>query len=149
MKAFIQRAKSGKVRINGQVFGEIQSGYVILLGVGHDDNEKDAELLAEKTANLRIFSNQEGKFDYSLLEVKGQALVVSQFTLMADLKKGRRPDFTKAAQPSLAEKLYLYFVQCLKNKGIEVKTGKFGSEMEVEIINHGPVTIMLDTENSE
>lgn len=118
---------------------------MVLLGVGEGDTEADAAALAVKAANLRIFSNDAGKFDHSLLDVKGEALVVSQFTLYGDAAKGRRPDFTAAAKPPEAERLYLYFVGQLAAEGVPVKTGIFGADMEVEIINDGPVTIWLDT----
>jgi len=133
------------VAIDGVNRAEIGAGYVVLLGVGEGDAETDAETLADKTANLRIFSNSGGKFDHSLLDVKGEALVVSQFTLYGDASKGRRPDFTAAAKPEQANRLYEYFVKCLKAKGIEVKTGVFAADMTVEIVNAGPVTIWLDS----
>jgi len=149
MRALIQRVKRAALTIDGKNRGEIGPGYVVLLGVGEGDVEKDAEFLADKTANLRIFSNSEGKFDNSLLDVGGEALVVSQFTLYGDTRKGRRPDFTAAAKPAEANKLYEYFVKCLKNKGLEVKTGVFAAAMVVEIINDGPVTIWLDSKNAD
>jgi D-tyrosyl-tRNA(Tyr) deacylase len=124
----------------------IGPGLVVLLGVGEGDAEADADLLAEKTANLRIFSNAEGKFDHSVLDTGGEALVVSQFTLYGDASKGRRPDFTAAAKPAAANALYQYFVSALEAKGVPVKTGVFAADMEVEIVNDGPVTILLDTQ---
>ncbi|MFA6433112.1 MAG: D-aminoacyl-tRNA deacylase [Elusimicrobiales bacterium] len=145
MKALVQRVKRAAVEIGGATHNRIGPGYVVLLGVGEGDTEKDAEFLADKTANLRVFSNPEGKFDHSLLDVKGEVLVVSQFTLYGDASKGRRPDFTKAARPQEANRLYEYFVSCLKAKGLAVKTGVFAADMTVEIINDGPVTIMLDS----
>lgn len=145
MRALIQRVLKGKVTVHNNIIGEISKGFVIFLGVGENDSQQDCENLAEKIANIRIFSNEQGKFDKSILDINGQALVVSQFTLYADTRKGRRPDFTHAAKPEIAEKLYNYFVQCLKNKGIDTKTGMFAAEMKVELINDGPVTIWLDT----
>lgn len=145
MRALIQRVKKAAVEIAGATHSRIGPGYAILLGVGEGDTEKDAEFLADKTANLRVFSNSEGKFDHSLLDVKGEALVVSQFTLYGDAAKGRRPDFTRAAKPGEAARLYEYFVKCLEDNGVNVKTGLFAADMTVEIINDGPVTIMLDT----
>lgn len=145
MRALIQRVKRAAVAIDGRNRAETGPGYAILLGVGEGDAETDAEALADKTAGLRIFSNSEGKFDHSLLDVGGEALVVSQFTLYADTRKGRRPDFTGAAKPAAANRLYEYFVKCLRDKGIEVKTGVFAAEMTVEIVNDGPVTIWLDS----
>jgi len=144
MRALIQRVKRGGVK-TGAVHNAIGPGLVVLLGVGGGDTEADADFLAEKTANLRVFSNAEGKFDLSLLDVKGEALVVSQFTLYGDASKGRRPDFTAAAKPAEASRLYEHFAARLKEKGVPVKTGVFAADMEVEIINDGPVTIWLDT----
>ncbi len=144
MRAVIQRVKRGGVS-TGTVLNRIGPGLVVLLGVGTGDSEADAVLLAEKTANLRVFSNAGGKFDHSLLDVKGEALVVSQFTLYGDASKGRRPDFAAAARPEEAVKLYERFVKALADKGVPVKTGVFAAAMEVEIINDGPVTILLDT----
>ncbi|MDD2804069.1 MAG: D-aminoacyl-tRNA deacylase [Elusimicrobiales bacterium] len=144
MRALIQRVKRGGVK-TGAVHNAIDRGLVVLLGVGEGDSEADADLLAEKTAHLRIFSNAEGKFDHSLLDVKGSALVVSQFTLYGDASKGRRPDFTAAAKPAEAARLYEYYSERLRGKGVPVKNGVFGADMEVEIINDGPVTIWLDT----
>lgn len=144
MRALIQRVKRGGVK-TGAVHNTIGRGLVVLLGVGEGDAEADADLLAGKTANLRIFSNAEGKFDHSLLDVKGEALVVSQFTLYGDAAKGRRPDFTAAARPAEAARLYEYYSERLRAKGVPVKTGVFAADMEVEILNDGPVTIWLDT----
>ena len=132
--------------IDNKVNGAIAEGYVIFLGVGQGDTKTDADYLSENTANLRIFSNSEGKFDHSLLDIKGEALVISQFTLYGNTRKGRRPDFMKAANPEMADKLYQYFNESLRKKGVQVKTGIFAAEMIVEIINDGPVTIMIDSE---
>ena len=144
MRALIQRVKRAGVKTAGAQ-ENIGPGLVVLLGVGEGDAEADADLLSEKTANLRIFSNAAGKFDHSLLDVKGEALVVSQFTLYGDASRGRRPDFTAAARPPEAHRLYEYFVKALRGKGVPVKTGIFAADMEVEIINDGPVTIWLDS----
>lgn len=144
MRALIQRVKRGGVKTAG-THSAIGPGLVVLLGVGEGDAEADADLLAEKTANLRVFSNSAGKFDHSLLDVKGEALVVSQFTLYGDASKGRRPDFTAAARPAEAAALYEYFIKALRGKGVPVKTGVFAADMEVEILNDGPVTIWLDS----
>ncbi|MCM2268015.1 MAG: D-aminoacyl-tRNA deacylase [Elusimicrobiales bacterium] len=144
MRALIQRVKRGGVKTAGTQRA-IGAGFVVLLGVGEGDTEADADLLAEKTANLRIFSNADGKFDHSLLDVKGEALVISQFTLYGDASKGRRPDFTAAAKPAQAARLYEHFATALAAKGAPVKTGVFAADMEVEIINDGPVTIWLDS----
>ena len=145
MRELIQRVRRAAVAVDGVNRAEIGAGYVILLGVGEGDAETDAEALADKTANLRVFSNSEGKFDHSLLDVKGSALVVPQFTLYGDTRKGRRPDFTAAAKPEAANRLYEYFVNCLREKGLEVKTGVFAAAMTVELVNDGPVTIWLDS----
>lgn len=145
MRTLIQRVTKAAVEIAGTPYSSIGPGYAIFLGVGEGDTEKDAEFLADKTANLRVFSNSDGKFDHSLLDVKGEALVVSQFTLYGDATKGRRPDFTKAAKPAEADRLYKYFIACLSAKGIKVKTGLFAADMTVEILNDGPVTIILDS----
>jgi D-aminoacyl-tRNA deacylase len=144
MRAVLQRVKRGGVKTEG-VHNAIGPGLVILLGVGAGDTPADADTLAGKTANLRIFSNAAGKFDHSLLDVKGEALVISQFTLYGDAARGRRPDFTAAAGPEEANRLYEAYAAALRAKGVPVKTGVFAADMEVEIINDGPVTILLDT----
>ncbi len=144
MRVLIQRVKNGGVKTAG-AHETIGPGLVVLLGVGSGDSEADSEFLAEKTANLRIFSNNEGKFDHSLLDVKGEALVISQFTLYGDASKGRRPDFAGAARPEQALRLYEHFLGALRAKGVPVKTGVFAADMEVEIVNDGPVTIWLDS----
>lgn len=144
MRAVIQRVKRGGVRASG-LHNAIGAGLVVLLGVGRGDTPEAAEQLAEKTANLRIFSNPEGKFDHSLIDVGGEALVISQFTLYGDASRGRRPDFTGAARPEEANALYEHFCCALRSRKITVKTGLFGADMEVEIINDGPVTVILDT----
>ena len=147
MKGLIQRVTNGKVSINGKVISQIGTGYIILLGVSEKDTEKEADLLAEKTVNLRIMSDEQDKMNKSILDIGGEILVVSQFTLLSDATGGRRPSFIKAAKRDLANKLYLYFVDRLKNLGvINVQTGEFGAYMSVEIINDGPVTILLDTQ---
>lgn len=148
MRALIQRVTSGKVTINKKVVGQIGKGYVILLGVRGGDSEKEVKLLAEKTVNLRVMSDAQGKMNLSIKDVGGEILVISQFTLYADTKKGRRPSFVHAANPELANKLYQYYVDRLKQLGVKnVQTGEFGAYMEVEIVNDGPVTIMLDSDD--
>lgn len=144
MRAVIQRVSSASVRFPGKE-NKIGRGLVIFLGVGSQDSEADARKLAEKCAQLRIFPNEEGKFDLSLLDVKGSALVVSQFTLFGDCRRGRRPDFTSAMAPEKAEPLYERFTQSLRCLGVPAETGEFGARMEVELVNDGPVTIWLDT----
>lgn len=146
MKAVLQRVKSASVTINGEVISRIDKGLAILLGVAKSDGAKDINYLAEKIANLRIFEDDSGKMNLSIIDIGGQALVVSQFTLMADYKKGRRPGFDKAAPPNMAEVLYNDFVAVLKACGVPVKTGKFQAHMLFNIENDGPVTLVLDSE---
>jgi D-aminoacyl-tRNA deacylase len=145
MRAVIQRVILGKVSIAGEVVGSIKAGLVILLGVGAGDEESDVEIIANKIANLRIFADSEGKFNLSALDVNAEMLVISQFTLFADARKGRRPSFTDAARPEIAVPLYEKFVQKLIAMGFKVETGEFQADMLVEIHNSGPVTIWLDT----
>ena len=145
MRAVIQRVSSASVKVAGEITGEIRHGFMVLLGVGKEDAEPDADWLAEKIYGLRVFEDSEGKLNLSLSEVKGAVLVVSQFTLYADCRKGRRPGFDLAAPPELAEKLYDYFVEKLKEKGLPVATGKFQAMMDVELVNQGPVTLLLDS----
>jgi len=146
MRAVVQRVKEGSVEIKNKEVGRIAQGLVILLGVGQDDNKKNAEYLAEKIINLRIFEDKEGKMNLSVKDIDGQILVISQFTLYGNCKKGRRPSFISAALPEEAEKLYEYFVKCIKNYGLKVETGEFQAMMLVKIYNDGPVTIILDSE---
>ncbi len=147
MRVLLQRVSAGSVTVDGKVCGAIEQGYVALVGVTHDDTEVEPERLAKKTANLRVFSDDDGKMNLSLLDVKGGALVVSQFTLYADARKGRRPSYIDAAPPQQAEPLVSRFAQCLKAAGVkQVEHGVFGALMQVEIHNDGPVTIMLDSD---
>jgi len=145
MRAVIQRVKSASVRVDDQVVGAVEHGLMVLLGVGIGDTEKDAAWLAEKTANLRIFEDDEDKMNLSLRDIGGSALVVSQFTLYADARKGRRPSFTEAASPDQADALYRVYVNLLAEQGIPVQTGQFRAKMLVTIENDGPVTIIIDT----
>jgi D-tyrosyl-tRNA(Tyr) deacylase len=144
MRALIQRVKSGKVSIEGKSIAKIGHGLVILLGVGQRDTEEQAGFLAEKIAKLRIFADSDGKFNRSLVDVNGAALVISQFTLYSDTRKGRRPSFTEAAVPEVAEPLVSKFADILSTMVTQVQTGCFGAHMLVEIENDGPVTIMLE-----
>lgn len=147
MRALLQRVSFARVSVDENTVGEIQNGLLVLLGVKIGDGEKEADFLAKKTAELRIFTDGEGKMNLSLADTGGAALVVSQFTLYADCKKGRRPAFVNAERPPLAEELYLRFANGLKNNGIErIETGVFGAHMKVELLNDGPVTIILDTD---
>lgn len=145
MRAVLQRVIKGSVMVDGRITGAIGPGLVILLGVGDGDAVADAELLAGKIANLRIFSDADGKFNLSAQDVQAGMLVISQFTLFADCRKGRRPSFTNAARPELAVPLYEKFVELLRRMGFVVETGEFQADMLVEIHNSGPVTIWLDT----
>jgi D-tyrosyl-tRNA(Tyr) deacylase len=144
MRVLLQRVKYGKVSVEGKTIAEIGKGMVILVGVGHDDSEAQATFLAEKIANLRIFEDTKGKMNLSLADVKGEAIVVSQFTLYADARRGRRPSFTDAALPELARPLVDRFAELLRAQGISTGQGIFGAEMLVEIHNDGPVTIWLE-----
>ena len=147
MRALLQRVKASRVEIEGTIAGQIEEGLMILLGVQEGDTPKHAEFLASKAANLRIFSDEEGKMNLSLLDKGFGALVVSNFTLAADCKKGRRPSFVKAGDPHIANGLYEHFVSQLKALGVkQVPTGQFGADMQVFIQNDGPVTILLDTD---
>jgi len=146
MRALIQRVQAGKVTVENNTVASIGHGLVILLGVGHGDGEAQAQTLAEKTVNLRIFEDSEGKFNLSLLEVEGEAIVVSQFTLYGDARKGRRPSFTDAARPEVAAPLVEVFAETMRRHGIRTQTGIFGAHMLVEIHNDGPVTIWLENE---
>lgn len=146
MKAVLQRVSHASVTVDGQCISEIGQGLLILLGVADGDTERDADILAAKIANLRIFSDADDKMNLSLLTIGGEMLVVSQFTLCANCVKGRRPDFFGAAKPDEANRLYLYFCERIKNEGVtSVKTGEFGADMQVELLNDGPVTILLDS----
>ncbi len=145
MRAVIQRAAWGRVRVDGEVVGEIGRGLVVLVGVRRGDLPEDAAYLAKKTANLRIFPDQEGKMNRSVREVGGEVLVVSQFTLYAETRKGNRPSFAQAADPDLGRRLYEAYVERLLGEGLHVETGVFGAMMEVELVNDGPVTILLDS----
>ncbi|OGO27848.1 MAG: D-tyrosyl-tRNA(Tyr) deacylase [Chloroflexi bacterium RBG_16_54_11] len=145
MRLVLQRVRSGRVSVAGGGIAEIGRGMVILLGIGMGDGEEQARSLSQKVANLRIFEDEGGKMNRSLLEVGGQAIVVSQFTLYADTRKGRRPSFTDAALPELAQPLVERFAQLLTEQGVPTQTGEFGAAMLVEIENDGPVTIILET----
>jgi D-tyrosyl-tRNA(Tyr) deacylase len=145
VRAVVQRVAGASVRVDGEVVGSVERGLVVLLGVAVDDDEAAAVRLAARVARLRVFENEQGRFDRSLLDVGGAALVVSQFTLIADTAKGNRPSFTGAAPPTRAEPLYERFCDALRAGGVAVETGVFGARMEVALVNDGPVTIILDT----
>ena len=145
MRAVLQRVSRASVTVDGQVVGQIDRGLVVLLGVEQEDTDADAQQLADKTIQLRIFDDAEGKMNLSLAETGGAMLVVSQFTLLGDCRKGRRPSFIQAAPPESAERLYETFVAAVGVQGIRVATGKFRAMMQVELVNDGPVTILLDS----
>ena len=145
MRAVVQRVKTAKVIVDGEVVGEIGKGVLIFLGVGVEDTIDDANYLASKIVHLRIFGDDEGKMNLSLVETGGEALVVSQFTLWGDCKKGRRPSFIRAADPAVANELYQKFIFFLKGKGVQVAEGKFQEMMDVHLVNDGPVTLLLDS----
>ena len=145
MRAVLQRVSQVSVSVGGDVVGSIGRGVVVLLGVASEDAATHAERLAGKVARLRIFENDDGRFDHALVDVDGAALVISQFTLIADTSKGNRPSFTEAARPEEAEPLYEHFCAALRREGIQVAQGVFGARMEVALVNVGPVTIVLDT----
>jgi D-tyrosyl-tRNA(Tyr) deacylase len=145
MKALLQRVTSASVTIDGEVVGKIGRGLVVFVGVAEGDGPNDADYLVSKLVNLRIFADKEEKFNLSALDIKAELLLVSQFTLLADARKGRRPSFTEAAPPQRAEELFEYFVSEAKGSGLKVQTGRFQQYMQVEIHNDGPVTIMLDS----
>ncbi len=147
MRALIQRIDYARVTVEGACEGSAGKGLLVFLGVGLEDDESRADQLAEKVLNLRIFEDEAGKMNCSLLDISGDLLVVSQFTLFADTGKGRRPSFTGACEPAKADELYKYFVARLRRSGLSVATGSFQKMMQVELMNNGPVTIMLDTDN--
>jgi len=146
MRVLLQRVQRGSVQVAGRVVGAVERGYVLLVGVTHGDGEAEADRLADKVAHLRVFEDEAGKMNLSLLDVSGGALVVSQFTLYANARRGRRPDFIAAAPPAIAEPLVAHFADALRAQGVRpVEEGVFGAHMQVEILNDGPVTILLDT----
>jgi len=147
VRALLQRTTGARVRVDGEVVGEVGAGLVVLLGVGPNDTDEVAEGLARRVTELRIFDDADGRTNLALVDVGGSVLVVSQFTLFADTRRGRRPGFTGAAAPELAERLYLRFAATLRALGVDVATGRFGAVMEVELVNDGPFTIWLDTDD--
>ncbi|MFI8575157.1 D-aminoacyl-tRNA deacylase [Rossellomorea aquimaris] len=145
MRVVLQRSKEASVTVDGEVKGAIRSGVVLLVGITHEDTEEDARYVADKVVNLRIFEDEEGKMNHSLLDVEGEILSISQFTLYGDCRKGRRPNFMGAAKPDHAESVYDYFNKVLKEKGIKVETGVFGAMMDVNLTNDGPVTLIIES----
>jgi D-aminoacyl-tRNA deacylase len=145
MRAVVQRVTEARVEVEGQTVGDIDTGLLVLLGVSRDDSQEDAEYLVEKIAHLRIFTDDEGKMNRSVMETGGALLVVSQFTLYGDVRRGRRPSYSDAASPELANSLYEYFVEQLRLYGLKVETGVFQAMMKISLTNDGPVTILLDS----
>lgn len=149
MKAIVQRSTGAKVNVDNETIGEIEYGLVVLIGITETDTDADIEAIVQKLIHLRIFEDEAGKLNLSLLDVGGSVLSISQFTLYADIRKGRRPSFVKAAHPDKAMVLYELFNESIREKGIKVETGQFGAMMEVSLTNHGPVTIILETEDGK
>lgn len=145
MRLVVQRVTNASVKVEEEITGAISEGYMVLVGVTHEDTEEDVLYLAEKLAHLRIFEDENGKMNRSLLDIKGSVLSVSQFTLYGDTRKGRRPNFMKAAKPDAANSFYECFNKTLRDKGIHVETGRFGAMMDVSLTNSGPVTILMDS----
>ncbi len=147
MKAVLQKVSKADVTIGDEITGTVKTGLVVLLGIGKQDSESDADYLAKKIVNLRIFEDEKHKMNLSLSDVQGELLVISQFTLFADCRRGNRPSFINAAPPGEAEQLYKYFIDKAREKGVAVKTGRFKTMMKVSLVNEGPVTIILDTKS--
>jgi D-tyrosyl-tRNA(Tyr) deacylase len=146
MRAVVQRVTKGNVEIDGNIVGSIDKGLVVLLGVSEKDTKDDVAYMADKILNLRVFDDEEGKMNFSLLDIKGELLVVSQFTLLGDCRKGRRPNYMAAAKPELADALYTEVVKLCRAQGVKTETGVFQADMKVTIINDGPVTLIIDSE---
>ncbi|GMG97827.1 D-aminoacyl-tRNA deacylase [Tepidimicrobium xylanilyticum] len=145
MRAVVQRVAKANVKVKGNVVGEISKGLLVFLGVGEDDSEKDLEYMVDKVLGLRIFEDENNKMNLSVMDIGGELLVVSQFTLYGDVRKGKRPSFTSSAYPELAEEIYEQFIEKCREKGIRTEKGVFGAHMEVSILNDGPVTILIDS----
>ncbi|WP_315108246.1 D-aminoacyl-tRNA deacylase [Clostridium intestinale] len=148
MRAVVQRVKRSSVKVNGETIGEISKGINVLVGITKDDNDEDLKYIKEKIFNLRIFSDENDKMNLSVKDVKGELLIISQFTLYGDARKGRRPSFIEALGGEEAVKLYNDFIELCKTEGLKIQTGEFGADMEVEIINDGPVTLLLDSKKN-
>jgi len=149
MRIVVQRVTRASVAVDGEVIASIERGLLLLVGVAEGDGEDEARRLAQKCAELRIFSDEAGRFNLSVVDIKGEALVVSQFTLLADTRRGRRPSFTSAAPPEIAAPLVEAFAEAMRRVGVDTQTGRFGAMMTVELVNDGPVTIILDSADSE
>ncbi len=144
MKLLIQRVSNASVTVEKEIIGKIGKGFLVLIGIGADDTIEKADYLVKKLCNLRVFKDENKKMNLSVQEIKGELLIISQFTLYADTSSGNRPSFTRAAKPEMANELYQYFIEQCKKSGLKVQTGKFGANMQVELINDGPVTILLE-----
>lgn len=149
MKLVIQRVSHSKVEVDSKIIGQIEKGFLVLLGVGPEDTKDVADFLVEKLCNLRVFEDENQKMNLSIKDIDGELLIVSQFTLYADCKKGNRPSFTNAAKPEMANELYEYFIEKCRNKVRKVEHGEFGADMKVSLVNDGPVTIILEKENEK
>jgi len=145
MRVVVQRVTKAQVSVEGNVIGKIKEGLLILLGITHGDNEKDAKWLVNKISGLRIFSDENGKMNKSIEDIEGEILLISQFTLYGDARKGRRPSFIEAAKPDIAVPLYNKFIDLVKEKNIKISVGEFGADMKVELLNDGPVTMIIDS----
>ena len=148
MRIVLQRVSSASVKVDDQVVGQIDQGLLVLVGIGKGDSEEQARWLADKTVELRIFEDQQGKMNRSLIDIHGSALIVSQFTLLGDCRKGRRPAFTDAADPELANQLYVRYGELISERGIHVQRGVFAADMKVSLVNDGPVTMVIDRESA-
>jgi D-tyrosyl-tRNA(Tyr) deacylase len=149
MRVVIQRVSEASVSIDSQVTGQINKGYMILVGICPEDNQEDIQWLTQKIINLRVFGDEDGKMNLSIIDIKGEILLISQFTLFASTKKGNRPSFIQSAKPEIAIPLYEQFINSLRETGIPVQTGTFGADMKVSLTNDGPVTIIIDSKNKE
>lgn len=145
MKLVIQRVANATVKVEGETIGEIEKGFLVFVGIKKGDTTKEADILIKKLCNLRVFEDENNKMNLALKDIKGKLLIVSQFTLYADCRKGNRPSFIEAERPEIAEPLYEYFKQGCKNEGIQVESGKFGADMKISLLNDGPITIILET----
>lgn len=148
MRAVVQRVLEANVKVDGNIVGEINKGILVFLGVGEDDNNNDLEYMVEKILGLRIFEDENGKMNLSLMDVRGEILIISQFTLYGDVRKGKRPSFTSSAHPEIAENMYNQFIEKCREKGLKVEEGIFGADMKVGLINDGPVTILIDSKKT-
>ena len=149
MRAVVQRVSRAKVTVEGEITGEIERGFLVLLGVAEGDTQEDVIYMAQKVAGLRVFEDADGKMNLSLIDIGGKMLVVSQFTLLGDCRKGRRPSFIEAARPEIADALYRSFVAEVQGQGVTVATGRFQTHMDVELVNDGPVTLLIDSRKSK